>query len=73
MNEYVMLRMRLTAGLDAGAFALRFGQGAEHFLTAFGRFIPGGFVRRTAAGLAFTPEGMLVSNAILSEILDFNA
>ena len=73
MNEYVMLRMRLCAGLDTRAFAARFGTGAGRFCAALERYAAGGFVRRTASGPAFTPEGMLVSNTILSEVLDFNA
>lgn len=73
-NEYVMLRMRLAEGISPAAFDDRFGGGFEE---RFGKCLRGeiarGFVRVTDAGnLAFTPEGMYVSNAILSEILDFS-
>ena len=71
-NEYVMLRMRLSDGVSARAFAERFGADFEtEFGVKLSRYIDGGFVRKTADGYAFTPEGMYVSNAILSEILDF--
>ena len=71
-NEYVMLRMRLSEGLDTRAFAKRFGHGAENFRERLAKYESGGFVRRTENGMAFTPRGFLVSNAILSEVVDFN-
>lgn len=74
MNEYVMLRMRLTAGVDENDFEERFGTPFEN---TFGKklraYESGGFVRQTKDGWAFTPAGMYVSNAILSEILEFDA
>ncbi len=72
MNEYVMLGMRLSAGVDATDFERRFG---VPFEDTFGRrldaYSAGGFVKRTANGRAFTPAGMYVSNAILSDVLEF--
>ena len=73
MNEYVMLRMRLSEGIGAKAFETRFGRSLDDaFGKRLGKYENGGFVRRTDGGFAFTPEGMYVSNAILSEILDFD-
>ena len=73
MNEYVMLRMRLSAGVHAREFEARFGRSFEEcFGRALSRYEVGGWVRRTADGCAFTKEGFYVSNAILSEILDFS-
>lgn len=73
MNEYVMLRMRLSEGIGAKAFETRFGRSFDDaFGKRLGKYENGGFVRRTDGGFAFTPEGMYVSNAILSEILDFD-
>lgn len=73
-NEYVMLQMRLREGLRREEMDWRFGPGAsEGFEKALERYVPGGFVRRTGHGFAFTPEGMLVSNTILSEILEFSS
>lgn len=72
MNEYVMLRMRLCEGVSASAFEARFGMDFEEaFGQKLSRYRNGGFVRKTEDGYAFTPEGMYVSNAILSEVLDF--
>ena len=71
MNEYVMLRMRLCAGVSASSFEQRFGENfEERFGKAFSRYIDPGFVCRRGDGYAFTPEGMYVSNTILSEVLD---
>jgi oxygen-independent coproporphyrinogen-3 oxidase len=73
MNEYVMLRMRLTEGVCASEFARRFGCDFE---AVFGKRLAAyerhGLVERTDDGWRFTREGFYVSNAILSEILDFS-
>ena len=71
-NEYVMLRMRLSAGVAAADFEARFG---ESFFDTFGtrlkKYEANGLVRVTEEGAAFTPRGMYLSNAILSDVLDF--
>ena len=73
MNEYVMLRMRLTDGVSVSAFETRFGQPFEAlFGERLAYYERGGFVRRTGDGWAFTTEGFYVSNTILSELLDFS-
>lgn len=72
MNEYVMLRMRLCEGVSAKDFETRFGRSFEDLFGArLSRYQKGGFVKKTDDGYAFTLEGMYVSNAILSEVLDF--
>ncbi len=72
-QEYVMLRMRLASGLLRSSFEARFGEPLDaRFGTALQRYVPSGLVRRTSDGYAFTPDGWYVSNAILSEILDFS-
>ena len=71
-NEYVMLRMRLSKGVSASAFERRFGMDFEGlFGKKLSRYVDGGFVKRQDDTYAFTPRGMYVSNAILSEILEF--
>ena len=71
-NEYVMLRMRLAEGVLAKDFEDRF---KEPFWNRFGerlkKYQSGGFVTVSPKGISFTPKGMYVSNAILSEVLDF--
>ena len=72
MNEYVMLRMRLAEGISLVDLAGRFGRtSAERIQTSLEKYVSGGFVRETDARLAFTPQGFLVSNTILSDVLDF--
>ena len=71
-NEYVMLRMRLCEGLCDRSFRERFGHGADAFLSRFERYAEDGFVRQTECGAAFTPKGFLVSNSILSDVLEFD-
>lgn len=73
INEYVMLRMRLCEGVCERDFARRFGQSfVERFAPMLGRYGKMGLVRLSPSGAAFTPEGFYVSNAILSELLDFS-
>ncbi len=72
-NEYVMLAMRLCSGVSGRLFETKFGGDFEReFGHALARFIPLGLVQKTPDGYAFTKEGMYVSNAILSEVLDFS-
>lgn len=72
-NEYVMLQMRLADGLNGEQFQARFGHAPDAFFAKLEPWVKDGFLRRTKAGLAFTPKGFLVSNSILSEVLDFEA
>ena len=71
-NEYVMLRMRLSEGVSRAAFEARCGVDFAPFAAALEGYVPMGLVKRTADGYAFTPEGTYVSNAILSDVLDFS-
>lgn len=72
-NEYVMLRMRLCEGVRAADFEARFGTDFDaRFGKALETYVPSGHVRRKDGGYAFTREGFYVSNAILSEIVDFS-
>ncbi len=70
-TEYVMLSMRLARGLDAAEYIRRYGiPPAEKYARRFEEFVEGGYVISDAAGYRFTPRGMLVSNHILSSVLD---
>ncbi len=64
-SEKIMLGMRLSTGLDIDTL------GAEN-VAVLERYIPQGLVRKNGFRYAFTPEGMLVSNAILSQMVDFS-
>ncbi|MBO4979860.1 MAG: radical SAM family heme chaperone HemW [Clostridia bacterium] len=69
--EAVMLGMRLERGVDFTALAGVYGDAAYEYQSRLSKYQDGGFVRQTERGLAFTSDGMYVSNAILSDILDF--
>ena len=72
-NEYVMLRLRLTEGIDERIFEDRFGMAFEDcFGKRLSKFLRGGFAVREGSRWYLTAEGMYVSNAILSEVLDFS-
>lgn len=71
MNEYVMLSMRLTRGVELSAFKERFGVDFScEFGEKFKKFSPE-FVTLENGRCAFTQKGFLVSNYILSECLEF--
>ena len=65
--EQIMLAMRLDEGLDTRAL----GKDAEPYINGLLRFLPVGLVKKEGEHIAFTSDGMYVSNAILAEVLDF--
>lgn len=71
-EEYVMLGMRLFAGIDEREFVARFGASFEETYGDLSPYIAAGFLKREGGRIAFTEQGMLVSNAILSEWLNFS-
>ena len=68
--EYIMLRLRLTQGIDIADYAARFGR---DFYTEFEDvLIPyrrAGLLREEGGRVALTTEGMLLSNTVLAELL----
>ena len=70
--EYLMLRLRLKQGISAEDFRAHFG---VDFDEIFGRklqiYINNGFMTHENGHYAFTPQGMFVSNEILSRIIPF--
>jgi len=72
MGEYIMLRFRLTDGLDCSEFAARFGVSFENLYGAkTERYVRDGFIVKRGGSYSLTPAGMFVSNYILSDILEF--
>ena len=73
VGEYIMLRMRLTDGINVDKFHELFGLDFEklygNFLT---HYMKHGFIQKKMKNYSFTVNGMYVSNYILSEMLDFN-
>ena len=72
MSEYVMLRMRLDAGVNAEDFAELFGTDFHAFCGKhLDEYVKDGFVIRQGGNYRFSSKGMFVSNYILSTVLDF--
>ena len=71
-EEYVMLRMRLSQGIDKQEFATRFGLSFERAYGDLSSLCERGLLTNTNERVALTARGMQVSNAILSDWLDFN-
>lgn len=74
LGEYVMLRMRLSEGIDTDVFSTTFGVSFEKL---FEKFLPlylkNGFIVKDGRNYFFSTKGMFVSNYILSAMLDFDS
>ena len=70
-EEYVMLRMRLTQGVDRADFLYRFGTSFEKAYGDITPLVRAGFLIDDGERVAFTARGMQLSNSILSQWLDF--
>lgn len=70
MTEYAMLRLRLTAGLTTADFRGRFGKPLPTAWCRAAAALPDTLVHTNADGMALTPAGFLVSNAVISRILN---
>ena len=72
MTEYVMLRMRMSAGVQHSDFSSRFGKDFETlYQKKLDRYVKQGFVISDGGRTFFSDRGFFVSNYILSDILDF--
>lgn len=72
-TEYVMLRFRLADGVDVRDYMNRFGVNFDaRYGTAMEKYIAKEFIIPTRTGYRLSTKGMLVSNPILSDILDFD-
>lgn len=72
MSEYVMLRMRMARGVEVSDFSARFGVDFnDTYGKALLKYEKAGYIKRSALSVSFTDKGFLVSNFILSDILDF--
>ena len=69
-REYIMLSLRTAAGLDVKAFENRFRRRFDAAEKILAEYAGHGLAQRTADGWRLTPEGFLVSNAIIAAITD---
>ena len=69
-EEYVMLKMRLIEGISLEEYKKVFGSNAvKDFERKIAKYINCGYIDNSADKVAFTPKGMLISNAILGDLL----
>ena len=69
-SDYIMLRLRLTEGLRLSLLKARYGLVLDEGRLAFiRRCVAAGYAVFDGDRLALTPEGMLVQNSILTELL----
>lgn len=70
MDEYVMLRLRLSDGVSPKEFEERFGVSFESRYKKLEMYEKNGYIVKKCGNFAFTPKGFFVSNYILSDILE---
>ena len=71
--QYVMLAFRLTEGVSVSEYSSRYGLDFdEQYLEKMKPFIEKKLIIKTSDGYALSRRGMLVSNMVLSTILDFS-
>ncbi len=70
--EYIMLRMRLAAGINCSDFQSRFGVSLFDVVGSLDRYVEAGYIKKDAGCVSFTERGVFVSNTILSDILEFD-
>ena len=72
MGEYIMLRLRLREGIQLAEFHRRFGcDFREMYASKLDFYIKRGYMKEERDSIYLTPDGMFVSNYILSDILSF--
>ena len=69
LDEYLMLRLRLTAGIEEADFEARFGQSLLDYYPPLSELIRHGLMQRKEGRISFTDSGFFVSNTILSELI----
>jgi len=69
-SEFVMLSLRLKAGLDLGDYRNRFGEDlSETYADRIQHFVKEGMMERRDDCLRLTPKGMFVSDAIIAGLV----
>ena len=71
-KQYLMLAFRLSEGINIETYKKRFGLDfEEEYLPKIKKYLDNDFIEKTQIGYRLSKSGMLVSNYILSDILDF--
>ena len=68
--EYIMLGLRTVDGISAEDYAENFRGGFEALLPLLESYRKYGYAREVEGRWSFTPEGFLLSNSLIGELLD---
>lgn len=71
-DEYVMLKMRLSQGINIEEFKARFEKDFIDSYPEIEKYVKSGHVVFSNGAYSFTPKGFFVSNYILTDILSFH-
>ena len=72
-TEYVMLRFRTAEGVDVREYLDLFNTNFDlYYGTKMEKYLAKEYILPTKTGYRLSPKGMLISNTILSDILDFD-
>ena len=70
-DEYIMLRLRLADGLNFEEYEKKYGEKiAEDIIGKMEKYQKAGLVHIDDKGLRLTPEGFLLSNVLIAELID---
>ena len=69
-KEYIMLGMRMERGVDLSEYEERFGRAFPYDSECVKGYVCGGFLRLDGGKMSFTEKGFLVSNVILSDLME---
>ena len=72
LNEYIMLSMRLSEGMSIAELESRAGRGLSEVCPQIDALEKAGYLTENDGRIAFTDKGALVSNSILSDMLEFD-
>ena len=71
IDEYIMLRLRLSSGVDEVEIRDKFGVDLLEKYPKILNFVSLGYMKKSGTKYSFTSKGFFVSNYILTEILSF--
>ena len=69
-KEYIMLGLRMERGISLSKYEERFGMTIKTDVYPLDNYIRNGFLKLSGDSLSFTEKGFLVSNSILSELIE---
>ena len=70
VGEYLMLGLRLREGISEADFRRNYARDLTPVIRVLEKYVKPGLVRHEDARYSLTPEGFLVSNRIIGEVLD---